>query len=477
MRNETLDRDASLPTDEQVYAEIQRAPVFLTEGDEHISRFGGNLELRVSHRRRMFTIEDGGWLATAVGRVCACADDYLLFPFWIGLHHWNYLPFDCPRQQDLFDRPPLPPQFDYGFWLKRLSEFLEIRRRQFRTIRNELLAELPDEIGKWIVAMRFPWLTFADIALMWRRMDEARCVARDNINLLPIWCLWQGSEIAAEWGREAADEAAALDSVRSMRAQLRQSGVPQRMWRLLCRHGARLFEQEQWCFEPWERWNGSALPYLRLLAVDDSPRLPSHEEKSVLLTLAVCRGEPLLEYPNLARAVLDQIRACGGEEYCMEQTFGGELIIVLDWLLEMAARNPDANFWGTGWKQWSRSKQQVQIEWQCAIETFESGPYAVVPLCSNRDLAEEGERMENCLSHSWKYANQCYIGNLRIFSIRRASNGESVATVSLELRDAAKPEVGEAEGFRHASVPIEVLPVIDELRRRYQATFEMRQSD
>lgn len=467
MHIETSNMDASLLADEQAHAQLHRAPIFRVEGDERIWSFGGNLELRISHRRRTFTLEDGGWLVAAAGLANAHlgSDDCMLSPFWIGLSSRQYVHSAGPRQKDLFD--DTPQQLDHGFNFDWLNELHVTRRRQLRTVRLELLAELPDEIRKWIVAMRFPWLTFADIALMWRRIEEARCVARDNIHLLPIWCLWQGSMIAAEWCSEVLNEESALQSVKTLRAQLRQSGVPQRMWRMLCKHGARLLPQALWSFEPWERWNYAVLPYLRLLAVDDSPTLPSRHEKSLLLDLAVFRGEQMLEYPNLARAVLDRIRACGGWEYDMEQSFGGNLYDVLDRLLEMAADGRSENLWRTGWKWWSRSKLQVRIEWHSAIETFEVGPYVVVPLCSNQDLAEVGDRMHNCLSHSCEYVNQCHGGNLRIFSIRMASGGESVATVALELWDAAKPEV-EAEGFRHASVPKEVVPVIEELLRRYR---------
>lgn len=119
--------------------------------------------------------------------------------------------------------------------------------------------------------------------------------------------------------------------------------------------------------------------------------------------------------------------------------FAGEYQNALDWLRHYLQTGavPDGHQKKAGWRwiaqqsqAWHEDQVRARVtnnyQWQSILATYQDGDYEVVPLTSSMDLAMEGQAMHHCVG---SYADRCYRGYSRIFSIRKA--GQRLATAEI----------------------------------------------
>lgn len=114
----------------------------------------------------------------------------------------------------------------------------------------------------------------------------------------------------------------------------------------------------------------------------------------------------------------------------------------MNWVNALQIR-PDANQMRAGWK-WIKRQVDAWLEevrlvnsgrdcnWTSLVAEYVAGKgkYCIVPLTSSSLLRDEGNRMSNCVGR-YGYDRKCVAGTSRIFSVRAAASGKSLATVEL----------------------------------------------
>ena len=351
-----------------------------------------------------------------------------------------------------------------------LDDRSAIAHRQLRRIRAKLFAGLPAEIGTWILRMRFPWLTFQDVARLWKAPALARWIARDNARLLPLWLclpLRRGCGGAAH--------------VRAFRNALRETyRIAPTVWRALCRHGWRLFPS-------WQAHANAVMrrihveAYLCMIGTDAIVDVPRPEEKRLLWQLVALAPATWVQRGDLARAALRHVRA---ELSAGRQVDAAELAcMAIEIDMHLNRLRPDANQRRAGWGWWLRQWRALvdlraiesnNTTWSCPVDAFAVGEYTVVPLRDTAALRNEGRRMRNCLATSmYFYADQCLRRSLRLYSIRyRGADGPSKATVSVGISGRGRLFVLESNGYANRKLPTRLAPVVDELLHRYESAAE-----
>ncbi len=323
------------------------------------------------------------------------------------------------------------------------------RRAQIRAIRRVLVGQLPCAVTDWIVHMRFPWLTFADIARLWKYFEEARAVANDNIKLLPVW-LWSGINLVAQqdWDEYWKPGTPQPYAVRSLRKRLRQRRIPPRIWRMLCRYGPRIFPAAITNMEGSKRYR-DVRAYLKLIASDNSWKILSTAQKYVLWTLAEHVHPAAWRMPDLLRAAVQHVhqRITNGDVFD-----GLRMVMVINHFC-FEPPSPHAIPRGAGWNWWLRQYEPIEARrladyettaiWPSVIDAYRTGAYVVEPLNSRSALREEGKRMRHCVA---SYGRDCASNRLQIYSIRDAESSKSLATVALKFEDEAL-FVHETAGF------------------------------
>lgn len=417
-----------------------------TQGDhasrthkESVLRFGKDLQLRIAHKARSFEIR---YKHRRSGQMMSAMDH----PFWRG----NGI-------------GELPGQ---------------------RKLRRVLLETLPAEIGLWVKRMRFPWLTHADIAEMWKSMDAVRRIAEDNIRLLPLWLL-----LANE--RRLGIRMPEAQPVLAMKMQLQTLGISPRTWRALCRYGVRLFpavpgyELED-VFRRFER----AVAYLRLAGLDDIAAL-SRSEKWCAWWFVIEAGGALWEFgPELPRAALHHLRkgvALWNAEELHEMDylidFDGMADVVLSLAepdMRTAFDNLPSNKRGKCWSWWEELPERLTREIErysrkeksddvlpIRIGAYSQGLYDVVPLSTEAELVEEGNRMDHCLRDGFRrhYDRK----STWLHSIRDSAEGTPLATIAIEADENGFPHISEAQAQGNEKLPLHVIPIILDLLTRHCA--------
>lgn len=406
---------------------------------ETVLRFGKQLQLRIAHKARSFEIR---YTHRRSGQVLSAMDH----PFWLGSGIGE-----------------LPGQ---------------------RKLRRALLNALPAEIGIWVKRMRFTWLTHADIAELWKNMETVRRIAEDNIRLLPIWLL-----LASE--RRLGIRMPDAQPILAMKMQLQTLGVLPRTWRALCRYGVRLFPAVPGyelgnVFRRFER----AVAYLRLAGLDDIAAF-SRPEKWCAWWFANEAGGALWEFgPELPRAALHQLRkgvvhwdATELNELDYLIDFDGMADVVLSLAeteLRKAFDNLPANKRGKRWSWWEELPERLTREIErysrkeksddvlpVRIGAYSQGLYNIVPLSTEAELVEEGNRMDHCLRDGFRrhYDRK----STWLHSIRDSAVGTSIATIAIEADENGFPHISEAQAQGNEKLPLHVIPIILELLTRHCA--------
>lgn len=494
-----IDPATCLANVERARAEIARPPEIMRLDGETVYHFGEILTLRIFHQDRRFFLLDHGIHRRTRENGCAVDDSapsrdvsngkVMCWPHSLA---WDDSDPDLEADDDdewLDSDDPLVEtellcESDPEAEMVRYWESLwRLRNAQVRVVRRVLLSELPREIGQWVVRMRFRWLTFADVRLLWKHFEEATVIASGNLKLLPIW-LATGVDMVAPKDWDEYWTPGTLDpcSTRWLRVRLAQMKLRPRAWRLLCRYGARLWPPCLYSHDsfPDKREQcDKVLHYLRVLTADDGYLPMSPEEKKHIWELIESRGMRILAIPGLARTVIQEIRRRykRGEDLEMRNA--------VDWLLAREASNEGATNsadWAWWLKQYPRlmasmSKTNTEsdpISWAPLVDAYRHGKFDIVPLSNDSALRLEGRRMRNCAA---EYVDECLYDRLRMFSVRDTASGRSVATVAVEFDPRGTAHIKEAKGFANGEIPKDVEPLLDELRRRCEVACERMPSE
>lgn len=406
---------------------------------ESTLRFGRDLEMRIAHAARSFQVR---YRHRRSGQLMSAMDH----PFW----HGNGIGV-------------LPGQ----------SKF-----------RRALLNALPAEIGVWIKRMRFPWLTHADIAEMWKRMDTVRRIADDNIRLLPVWLLLANERRLGLRMPEA-------QPLLAMKMQLQTLGISSRTWRSLCRFGVRVLppipgHELGNAFRRFEQ----VVAYLRLAGLDDVANF-TRPEKWCTWWFANETGDALWEFgPELPRAALIRLRRGVAHwdthdinelDYMID--FEG-MADVVESLAEPTMREAfaclPANKRGKRWHWWQELPEHLRreiarysrndtpdLKLLVRVGAYSQGLYNVVPLSTEREVVDEGTRMNHCLRDGFRrhYDRK----TTWLHSIRDTAEGTSLATVAIETDSNGFPHISEAQGHANGAAPAHVTPIILDLLMRHCA--------
>ena len=106
---------------------------------------------------------------------------------------------------------------------------------------------------------------------------------------------------------------------------------------------------------------------------------------------------------------------------------------VITWVLDEKPEF-DRNQWRSGWRVIYRNYQKwkklnpAANTWHSALQAFDKGEFRVEPLTSSYKLAQEGYRMQHCVT---SYGVLCHAGKYRLFSVSEISSGKPLVTIGL----------------------------------------------
>jgi hypothetical protein len=136
--------------------------------------------------------------------------------------------------------------------------------------------------------------------------------------------------------------------------------------------------------------------------------------------------------PRVANAADDHWRKLTGPE-ARQQFARKEWMQVITWMRDVRPVF-DRNQWRAGWPaiyrnflKWKKLNPAANT-WHSALPAFEQGEFHVQPLTSSYDLAQEGYRMQHCVT---TYAQLCHAGEYRLFSVSEISSGRPLVTIGL----------------------------------------------
>lgn len=153
----------------------------------------------------------------------------------------------------------------------------------------------------------------------------------------------------------------------------------------------------------------------------------------------------------------------------------------MNWVHALQVR-PDANQMRAGWK-WIKRQVDAWLEevrlvssgrdcsWTSLVAEYVAGKgkYCIVPLTSSSQLRDEGNRMSNCLGR-YGYDRRCVAGTSRIFSVRAAASGKSLATVEL-CKDGNKWRLSDIKASHNRAAKDNHVALMPELVEKYNAAY------
>lgn len=304
-----------------------------------------------------------------------------------------------------------------------------------------------------------------------RTAVEAR--QRENPRLLPLLGLVPEKELNV-WTQD----------YRALRAYLTKQGLTDAGWRLLCRHGRRL----------WQGAVGTARhredPLVMIIAIANA--LGRVGEKRVPPPDVICAfvdadglvvaGQELqrLVPASLLAVATRQWRRLSGKP--ARRAFArADLTQVIDWWQqtdqEESAIPPRAGWaWfarrATAWRAEEAVRRRAQDKaWDCGLPTVVVDGLELVPLRSAVELWREAETMRNCLGQP-EYGKRSQRQAYALVSIRRSGRARPLATFVAHCHGSAVPGVrdgyaewtlGDMKGF--ANRPADAS--LDAVARRY----------
>lgn len=290
---------------------------------------------------------------------------------------------------------------------------------------------------------------------VWQYETEFRRVAGENPRLLPLLAV-----CAQKRGLDPNH-----DPVQQIRELFAAAGLSKAAWRYVTRHGARVFKLP-WAMAAHQALADVAVEYLRVLDEAGLPPPPPPAVINAWLRVYVARGTDRVHFRwgwcDVPRDVLAiALRQADRHRYSDSlAAFVEAFLGVVQWAgattptLDKNQRRAGWPWLVRRWRAWEREEQDKAkaegLEWDSAVLAFEHGPYWLTPLCSGRELVEEGIAMRNCMA---SLAPDCVAGNVRLFSVRRRSTGGRVACIGiLRNREAHNWQVFDVKGFANKPV-------------------------
>ncbi len=136
--------------------------------------------------------------------------------------------------------------------------------------------------------------------------------------------------------------------------------------------------------------------------------------------------------PRIARAADEHWRKLADPDERMDFA-RRDWMRVKTWLLEQKPEF-DRNQLRSGWRaiyrnflKWKQLNPAANT-WPSALQAFDEGEFHVEPLTSSYKLAQEGYRMQHCVT---SYGGPCHAGKYRLFSVSEISSGKPLVTIGL----------------------------------------------
>lgn len=260
----------------------------------------------------------------------------------------------------------------------------------------------------------------------WRDLEVLQCIQRETPTLLHLYQL-------ARRGNQLAPGAGIDD----LKRQMRQRGVTQVGWSLLCRHG-KAYYRGLLRSRSLDTSVASIAAHVRLFQQVDAERCPPLPLQRALYVADYLPLQEIAELPpafvRRAWEELERHETRGTADFFIREEFMPVL-----WWLRQDRPSFDKNQLRAGWSFWVDSYTQradAHIDsddgWQCLVElnNIEHGPYVAVPILGTTALIEEGEAMHHCVAN---FEVDCRGGEYLVLSLRERATWKRAATLGLQL--------------------------------------------
>ncbi len=268
------------------------------------------------------------------------------------------------------------------------------------------------------------------------------------------------------------DESSDLGALKSA---LSQRGVNSRGWRLYLDQGDAMFNplRKAWFDgQPRSRQASAAIAWLRVVQACEMDVLPPVELVASVSEWGL-PGDQLDAIPPLflraAWRVTIQAAYAGVDVAAFVQT---EVVPLARWFFQSgAAKSAGPERLKAGWESLKRLRRESVTtesrklsvdDWPAVVKKFESGPFSMHELCTERELQEEGDVMQHCVG---SFGDTCKHEPLRIFSIRMKKGGRRVATLAIRETRRGHWDVDQLKGPRNTDPGSGLWEDIDALLR------------
>jgi len=246
----------------------------------------------------------------------------------------------------------------------------------------------------------------------------------------------------------------------ALKTDLSKRGVSSRGWRLYLDHGDAMFNplRKNWLTkQSAARQARAAVDWLCVVQACEMDVLPPHELVASLGEWKLPSGQ-LNEIPPLflraawKATVLAQYNDANATDFV-----GNEVIPLAQWFFQSGAyKSTGPDRLKAGWESLKRLRREFVIteaqrlsqeDWPPIIRKFESGPFVMIALCNESELAAEGEAMDHCVG---TFGDICRYRPLRIFSIQQKKSRQRVATLAIQELKSGHWEVNQLKGPSNA---------------------------
>lgn len=375
------------------------------------------------------------------------------------LGSWHWLDGFFNRHRELLQaavRAAAPESDDADDWAPRLRDWLRanvrgaLRRAGVMPgLRRAIRACLPYDPAQLALACRVrrvPTAPLSGFDLMELLAAEAeyRKLALESRALMHL-CSVHTHPVRLAWPNEP----------QHLKSQLHELGLRRAGWRLLCRHGTRVYAALLRDEHDNEDMVALAIAAANLVAACQRPGLPPPELMRQLAEIEDqnTTDDPLVPMP-LLRAAWDAALALPTRH--ARRAFAADAFArAVTWW--RCARDrpsvPPGIPWAwfdartAAWEQRERALRTADAwQWTGPVAAFECQGVRVVPLESMVALWDEGLAMRHCVG-GVNFAKACMAGTRRVYSLRDARSGRRLATASCVRKPGEAWREGQVAGF------------------------------
>lgn len=375
------------------------------------------------------------------------------------LGSWHWLDGFFNRHRELLQaavRAMAPEPDDSDDWAPRLHDWLRasvravLRRAGVMPgLRRAIRACLPYDPAQLAMACRvrrIPTMPLCGLYLMELLVAETeyRKLALESHTLMHL-CSVLTNPLRITWPNEP----------QHLKPQLHELGLRPAGWRLLCRHGTRVYAALLKAEHDSEHVVALAIAAANLVAACQRPGLPPVELMRQLGEIEDqnTTNDPLVPMP-LLRAAWDAALALP-TRHARRAFAANAFDRAVTWWRIARDRPPippgipwawfDART--TAWEQRERALRMADAwQWTGPVAAFECQGVCVVPLESMVALWDEGLAMRHCVG-GVNFAKACLAGTRRVYSLRDARSGRRLATASCVRKPGEAWREGQVAGF------------------------------